>query len=241
MKTALITGSNSGIGLELVRAFADKGYLVYGNYRSSDSGLNELQKKNHNIRTVKADVRDIGGIHDMFKEINETEGKLDCLINNAGIENIARITDADLNEWEDVLRVNLMGKMCCIRYAIPLLRKGENPSIINIASRLASKPVEGSSAYCCSMAGTKMLTRVAAVELAEYGIRVNSISPGLCRTPMTERFMGEDEFLHEEGQNPLNRLCSTEDIANAALFLASDDSKYINGEDILITGGSHCL
>lgn len=189
----------------------------------------------------KADISDEQAVQKMFEEIEKDHGKLDYLVNNAGIDAPQPFESYKLSDWNNVIGVNLTGKFLCIKHAIPILKRSDNPRIVNIASRMAEKPyVPEISAYACAEAGVVMLSKVAAKELAEYRIRVNTVSPGLTRTPLTESII-PDEATWEKlsGMNPSKRVGKPSDVANVVLFLLSDEADYINGVNIDVNGGSN--
>lgn len=136
-----------------------------------------------------------------------------------------------------LLDVNLIGKVICTKYAIPLLKNSKTPSIVNIASRLGTKPCMESSAYCSAEAGVINFTQASALELSKYGIRVNTVSPSLTITPLALYGWTEKEIEEQKENNPMKRLGETIDIANAVLFLLSDNASYINGENLNVNGG----
>ena len=164
--------------------------------------------------------------------------KLDYLINNAGTNIDSYIETFDIQDFRKVLDVNLVGKVICTKHAIPLLKNSENASVVNIASRLGTKPCVEASAYCSAEAGIINFTQASALELSKYKIRVNTVSPSLTITPLALEGWTEQEIEQHKKNNPLKRLGETIDIANAVLFLLSDKASYINGENINVNGGS---
>lgn len=173
----------------------------------------------------------------MFHLIEEKFGLLDVLINNAAFDKMESIENYDQELFEKIIKTNLIGKMLCIKNAIKLLRKSEYPSIINISSRLASKPMMNSSAYCCGAAGIVMLSECAALELANDGIRVNTVSPSLTLTPLAQKSYTKTEILATAKKSTRNRICEMKDVYNVVNFLISKEADYINGENININGG----
>lgn len=167
----------------------------------------------------------------MFDVINEKFGRLAAFDQMESIENYKK------DIFEKIVNTNLVGKMICIKHSIDLLRESTYPTIINIASRLASRPMMNSSAYCCSAAGIIMLTECAALELAKDNIRVNTVSPSLTITPLAEKSYTKDEIIATAQMNTRNRLCEMKDIYNVISFLISPESDYINGENINVNGG----
>jgi len=170
----------------------------------------------------------------MFNKIE----KLDYLINNAGTNIDSYIETFYIQDFRKVIDVNLIGKVICTKYAIPLLKNSESASIVNIASRLGTKPCIEASAYCSAEAGVINFTKASALELSKYKIRVNTVSPSLTITPLALEGWTEQEIEQHKKNNPLKRLGETIDIANAVLFLLSDKASYINGENINVNGGS---
>lgn len=240
-KIALVTGGTSGIGKEIVKQLLLEGCFVFVNFGHNEEMMNEAKKEfkeiSQNFKCIKADVSNEQEVYNMFEKVKEKFGRLDYLVNNAGTNIDCFIEDLDISGFQKVLNVNLIGKVICTKYAIPLLKKSENASIINIASRLGTKPCAESSAYCAAEAGIINFTKVSALELSKYKIRVNTISPSLTRTPLALSGWTEKEIEEQMNNNPLHRLGEPIDIANAALFLLSDKASYINGENLNVNGG----
>lgn len=243
-KTALITGANSGIGAEIAKKLAQKGALVFINYSRSDKKAenvaSEIKKFGGNVKLVKADISNEGDVRKMFSTIAESAGKLDYLVNSAGIDIPQPLESYDLSDWNKIIAINLTGKFLCIKHALPLMKNSKFPRVVNIASRMAEKPyVPEIGAYACAEAGVVMLTKVAAKELASYNVRVNTVSPGLTRTPLTESVITDEKEWEEIASvNPSKRVGKPDDIANAVLFLLSEEADYINGINLEVTGGS---
>lgn len=243
-KTALITGANSGIGAEIAKKLAQKGALVFINYSRSDKKAenvaSEIKKFGGNVKLVKADISNEGDVRKMFNTIAESAGKLDYLVNSAGIDIPQPLESYDLSDWNKIIAINLTGKFLCIKHALPLMKNSKFPRVVNIASRMAEKPyVPEIGAYACAEAGVVMLTKVAAKELASYNVRVNTVSPGLTRTPLTESVITDEKEWEEIASvNPSKRVGKPDDIANAVLFLLSEEADYINGINLEVTGGS---
>lgn len=241
-KIALVTGGTSGIGKEIVKQLLSESATVIINYGSNEEQMKstkeELINYDKNILFIKADVSKESQVKQMFEDINAKFGKLDYLVNNAGFNVDENIEDANLDTYMKVVNTNFIGKMLCIKFAIPLLRKANSPSIVNVASNLGIQPCTESSAYCCSASAIINLTRCSALELADYNIRVNTVSPGFTPTPLSLSSWSAEEIAEKEKVNPRNRLGKVEDTANAVLFLLSDKADYINGENLKVNGGS---
>lgn len=240
-KVALITGASSGIGRSIAQELAKNGIEVVINFSKSESKakkvMDEIISAGGEAHIFQADITIQDEVVRLFEFVSTHFSALDILVNNAGMYVPDFIETHDINNWEKVLDLNLRSKLLCTKYAIPLLKKSSAPRIINIATRGAVKPMEESAAYCCAASGIVMLTQISALELSKYNIRVNAVSPGLTRTPMTEAIDTEDEFENYATQNPSKRIGSPQDIANMVAFLVSGGADFVNGENINVSGG----
>lgn len=240
-KTALVTGASSGIGKEIAFQLAKQNIKVCINYLDSSDAAESIKRqieKNGGKATIcRANITQEKDIIKMFDFLLSEFDSLDILINNAGIYVPDLIENHDYGNWKNTIDVNLNGKFLCTKYAIPLLKKSPAPRIINIASRCGTRPDEESSAYCCAASAIIMLTKTSALELAKYNIKVNSISPGLTKTSLTEKYCTKEEFDTYAKKNPSNRIGTASDIAKAVSFLISKDAEFINGENINVSGG----
>ncbi|MCI9280176.1 MAG: SDR family oxidoreductase [Bacilli bacterium] len=241
-KIALVTGGTSGIGREIVKQLLKEECFVFVNYGHSEELMYEAKKEfkeiSERFKCLKADVSNEYEVLEMFNKIKEKFGKLDYVINNAGTNIDSFIEDLDIDGFRKILNVNLVGKVIVTKFAVPLLKKSEYPCIINIASRLGTKPCVEASAYCASEAGVINFTKASALEFAKYNIRVNTVSPGLTNTPLAMMGWTEKEIEEQKNNNPLGRIGEVNDIANVVLFLLSEKASYINGENINVNGGS---
>ena len=236
-KIALVTGGTSGIGKEIAKQLLINGAKVIVNYGHNqanyESTKKELEKYKDKVLFIKADISKEHEVIEMFKQIE----KLDYLVNNAGTNIDGYIESFNMEDFRKVLDVNLIGKVMCTKYAIPLLKNSKEPSIVNIASRLGTRPCIEASAYCAAEAGIINFTETSALELSKHNIRVNTVSPGLTITPLALKGWTTEEIKRQKESNPLKRLGETIDIANAVLFLLSDKASYINGQNINVNGG----
>lgn len=238
----LITGSTSGMGQGMAKELLENGANVVVNYAHNEENANDTRElfkeyENH-ILFVKADISNENDVKNMFEKINEKFGRLDGLVNNAVYDKIFSIEDLSAEEYRKELDVNVVGRWLCTKYAIPLLKESKRPRIINIASRLGTKPIDDSVAYCTSEAATIMLTQCSALELTpKYGIKVNTVSPSMTLTPFAKKSYTEDEIIETASKNPSKRLGEVGDTVNAVLFLLSDKADYINGENLNVNGG----
>ncbi len=240
-KVVLVTGSTSGIGREIAKQLLENNASVIINYGHNDDlaeeTLKELAKYKKNILLIKCDLSKENEVDSMFEQINGKFGKLDGLVNCAAYDKVLSIENLTTHEYRHELNVNLVARWQCIKNAIPLMKKSQMPRIINIASRLGTKPMEDSVAYCTCEAATIMLTKCCALELAKYNIKVNTVSPSLTLTPLSIQSYSEQEIKETALKNPSKRLGKPEDTANLVLFLLSDKADYINGENINVNGG----
>ncbi len=238
---AIITGAGRGIGRSIAIAFAKEGAnIVICDINEEDANSVLKEVKGHSVDgiIIKADIsrgdevkRLIDATVNKFKEIN-------VLVNNAGIIHPSPLEETSEEIWDKVVNVNLKGVFLCSTMAGKVMIRQKKGNIISIASGAGHAPDPQGSAYSVTKSGVKMLMKQIAVEWGKYNIRANSISPGFIRTPLTERNYRDPEMLRRRIEIvPIKKIGSPEDIANLAVFLASDESSYITGEDIAVDGG----
>ena len=199
--------------------------------------MEELSNFRDNILLIKCDLSKANEVDNMFNEIKERFSKLDGLVNCAAYDKVLSIEDLTIEEYRHELDVNVVARWQCIKNAIPLMKKSDRPRVINIASRLGTKPMEDSIAYCTCEAATIMLTKCCALELSKYNIKVNTVSPSLTLTPLGIQSYSEEEIKATAERNPSKRIGTVEDTANVVLFLLSDKADYINGENVNVNDG----
>lgn len=236
-KVALVTGGTSGIGKEIVKELLEKGCKVVTCYHDDDNRAKETENElnNENLLIIKCDVSNEKDVIDMFKKINERFGKIDYLVNNAGtfIDNL--IKDFAIDDFKKVLDINLLGKVICTKHAYENMNN--NGSIVNISSHLGVVPCTESPAYCSAAAAIINFTKATALEYADKKIRANSICPAFTPTPLSLKGWKKEEIDQKLKETPLGRFATPEDTAKLCLFLLSDDSSFITGENIWINGG----
>lgn len=243
-KVAFITGSDSGIGQGIARAFAESGADVAINYFRDAAGAAEtaalVEAAGRGALVIQGDVGDAGAVERMFAAIDDRFGRIDIMVNNAGIGIGGVLHEMPLADWNRVLATNLNGTFLCSAQAARrmIARGAPGGRIINITSVHEEACATGGGAYNVSKSGIRNLTRTQAVELAPYGITVNNIAPGMILTPMNGRAL-EDAAYREEAaaQIPLLRAGLPADIANMATFLASDAASYCTGATYYVDGG----
>ncbi len=240
-KIALITGGGSGIGRATCLLFAGEGATVVVADYVAEGGHETVQqiKANGGKATfVQADVSKSADVQNMIATTVQTCGRVDVLFNNAGIEGpSAKIANYKEDDWDRVIAIDLTSVYLGMKYVIPEMLKQGGGSIISTASVAGLVGFPGSGAYAAAKAGVINMTRMVALEYADKNIRVNCICPGIIDTPMVDRVVGGRLRERVVKAEPVGRLGRPEDIANAALFLASDDSSFATGAPFVIDGG----
>ncbi len=239
-KVVLITGGSRGIGRALVESFARDGARVIftyaGNQAAAEEVTSSLRSEDRAVSGLKVDVRDEAGVAGIIDMIEKEHGRLDVLVNNAGIVRDTLVMTMDSQEWTDVLTTNLTGAFNTIKPAARLMMRKRSGAIVNLSSIAATRPGRGHANYAASKGGIEALTKALAVELAPKGIRVNCVAPGMIETDMSKdvRQLAGDQILP---RILLKRYGTPEDIANAVQFLASDLSAYVTGTVLHVDGG----
>jgi 3-oxoacyl-[acyl-carrier protein] reductase len=242
-KNVLVTGSSRGMGAAILEAFAVAGATCAVNYfedaagqnrRDADETTERLRAHKVPVHVFDADVSRYGAVEALMKRIGETLGGLDILVNNAGIlrdRTVKKMTEGD---WHSVLQTNLDGVFYCSKLGAEVLR--DSGRIVNIASIAGLVGFHGQANYAAAKAGVIAMTKVLAKELARRGITVNAVAPGVIQTPMLAGL--KPEVLAEyQKQIPVGRIGTPEDVAHAVLFFACEESGYITGQTLPITGG----
>ncbi len=236
-KKALITGASRGIGRAIAIKFAKNGAIVGINYfKSENEARKVLELVNEHSKGVllKGDVGSYKEAKKIVKDFVKFAGGIDILVNNAGIYERKNFEELSEEQWDETLRINLKGSFNICKHAIPYMKEGGK--IIFISSQLALKGSSHGADYAASKAGLLGLMKSLAIELASRKINVNAIAPGTIDTDIIAGYSMK-ERMEREKQIPLGRIGKPEDVANVALFLASDLANYVTGEVILVTGG----
>lgn len=235
-KVILVTGANKGIGLAIAKKLLDNGAKVAVNYRENCDNLKLLAEQNGNkIALIKADVSKQEEIKNMFAQIKEKYGSLNGLVNNAGILKDSLLIMSREEDFDRLINTNLKGTFLCMQQAAKSMMRGGG-SIVNISSIVGVKGNAGQCMYSATKAGVIGLTKSAAKELGQFGIRVNAIAPGVIKTDMISH-LNEDKINGFINNTPLKRLGSAEEVSELALFLLSDKSSFITGQIIGADGG----
>ena len=247
---ALVTGASSGIGEAVARYLAKAGASVVVNYHSdaesADKIVDDIQSAEVDAIAIQADVSKEDEVKAMFDQMFQEFGTIDILVNNAGLQKDSPFVDMTLDHWNLVIGVNLTGQFLCAREAAKeFLRRGVQPHISCAAGKIICMssvhqeiPWAGHVNYATSKGGINMMMQSIAQELAPHKIRVNSIAPGAIKTPINKTAWDTPEAEAKLLQLiPANRVGKVEDIAKAAVWLASDDSDYVNGTTLFVDGG----
>jgi glucose 1-dehydrogenase len=238
-KVAIVTGAGSGIGYAIAERFAGAGAAVCVNYLGYEDDAKALAQKLPQAIAVKADVSKAAEVQAMVDATIKQFGRLDILVNNAGLERSMPFLDIDEATWDLMLDVDLKGAFLCAQACGRVMRdSGRGGSIVNISSIHEDVPFPGFTPYCAAKGGLRMVMRNASVELAQFGIRVNNVAPGAIATPINADTLNHpDRVAVLQRIVPLMRMGQPIEVANVALFLASDDSSYVTGSTYYVDGG----
>ena len=243
-KVAIVTGASSGIGAGIAKAFGAEGAVVIVNYMGSkdraDAVVDSIVTAGGKAVAVQADMSKSADVVRLFDTVVADHGKVDVLVNNAGVAVFEMVTELTEDAFHKQFNLNVLGYFLAVREAVKHFGEAGG-SIVNISSILSTHPSAGGSVYSATKGAVDNMTYGLARELGPRNIRVNAIMPGYTNTPATDgMFVGDlrDRLLAE---TPLGRVGEPEDIAPTAVFLASDDSRWISGESIRVTGGARGL
>jgi 3-oxoacyl-[acyl-carrier protein] reductase len=242
-KVAVVTGASKGIGAEIARQLAADGAAVVVNYASSKAGADkvvaEITAKSGKAVAVKADVANPADITALFAETKKQFGRLDVLVNNAGIYEFSPLEDVTPEHYHRQFNLNVLGLILSTQEAVKHF--GPNGgSVVNISSIVSKLAVPGATVYAATKAAVDSVTRTLSAELGPKKIRVNAVNPGMVETEGTHsQGITESDFRKQvEAATPLGRIGKVDDIAPAVVFFASDDSKWVTGETLYIAGGN---
>ena len=242
-KVAIVTGGNSGIGLSIVLELAKQGASVVIDYVVHPETEAELEKKVNELGGqaigVKADVSKIAELEYLVESAVAKFGRLDIMVNNAGIETRTSILDTTEEQYDRVMAINLKGAFFGTQVAAKqMIKQGDGGRIINITSVHEDWPMPGNTAYCLSKGGMRMLTRTAGVELAPHNILVVGVGPGAVTTPINASTLSNPALLKKlDDAIPLGRMAEPEEIGRLVVFLAGDGASYITATTIFADGG----
>ncbi len=248
-KIAFVTGAGSGIGESIARLFAQQGaHVVLADVRENAARqvAAEIQEGGGSTRVQQLDVADESQVKAAIEQVAAAEGRLDILVNNAGISHVGNILETSLEDWERVMQVNARGVFLCAREGLRQMLS-QSPGggvVINMSSVAATIGIERRLPYCASKGAVLALTRSIAIDFATRGIRCNAICPGTVQTPFVDGYLARNFAGHEDevrqqlhARQPIGRMGQPDEIAYAALYLASDEAAFVTGSALVIDGG----
>jgi glucose 1-dehydrogenase len=243
-KTALITGSDSGIGQATAIAFAREGADVVVNYLHDEEGANktrsEVEAQGRRAIVVQADHGHEDQVEAMFQKALDTFGHVDILVNNASVDASGTyVADLEIADFEATMRSNLIGQVICCKHFINHRKnQGGGGKIINVTSVHQEQARAGAADYDCSKGALRNLTRTLVLEVSDMGMTVNNIAPGMVLTPFNQKAIDDRGFREEQVQSiPLKRAAQPEEIARLAVFLTSSEGDYVTGSTYVMDGG----
>jgi NAD(P)-dependent dehydrogenase (short-subunit alcohol dehydrogenase family) len=246
-QAALVTGSSRGLGAAISRVLAERGYSVYitahDDHTAAERTVAGIRSLGGRAEVLPLDVTDERSVRDGFAEIGSSGHRLAVLVNNAATEVARNIEEATFAEWTSVIATKLDGSWLCTKYALPMLKESGNPNVVFVTSGDSERPDPEYLAYYAATAGVIAMAKALATSLPRYGIRVNVVSPGPVRTPLWDSMRSNDDALWREfsERNPLGRVATPEDVAEAVWLLVHDPTRYLNGNVIYVNGGSHLV
>ena len=235
MRTVIVTGAARGIGLAATKLFVSHGFQVAMIDRDSET-LNAAKASVNNAKAFECDVSQPDAVGKMVSSVLDWAGQIDCLVNNAGVADFSPVEKTNFEHWRNIMATNLDGSYLCALAVIHELKKTQG-TIVNIASISGLRASTLRVAYGTSKAGIIHLTRQLAVELGEYGIRVNCVAPGPVRTKLAIEVHSQAIIDAYHDAIPLNRYGSEDEIAEAIVFLGANKSSYITGQTLAVDGG----
>ena len=242
-KVAIVTGGNSGIGKAIVLELAAQGAHVAIDYVADPQATDALEQQIRGLGEraigIDADVSNVADVQKLIAATVAAYGRIDALVNNAGIETRTSVLDTTETQYDRVMSINLKSAFFATQLAAKqMIAQGAGGCVVNVSSIHEDWPMPENTAYCLSKGGMRMLTRTAAVELARHGIRVVGVAPGAVATPINRTTMQDPASMKRlDGAIPLGRMAQPEEIARVVAFLASDRASYVTATTVVVDGG----
>lgn len=243
-KTALVTGSSKGIGQAIAIRLSKDGYHVYVTYHTDREGgqktVDEITKIGGSATLVDLDVSSKDSVRETMAKIKNDYGYLNVLVNNAERDIAKNIEDSTFAEWKMAFDSKVHGAWLCTKYALPLLSKADNPNVVMVSSSADESPTPEILSYAVATAALNSMVKALAIHLPRYGIRVNAVMPGQTRTANWGELVHDDRLWQKfAAQNPMKRVATPPEIADAVLTLINDPHRFLNGNFLFVNGGSH--
>ncbi len=244
-KVAVVTGAGSGLGRAISVKLAAEGCRVAIadiSLKNAEETVQVIKNAGGDAAAFVADITNEEQVQKLFAEVAGTWGKIDLLYNNAGISPVGTIETTSFADFQKVIAIDLYSIFLGSKYVIPYMKKNHGGCIINTVGTFGFKPIPNKLGYACAKAGAMSVTRSVAIDMARDNIRCNAICPGFVDTPLNKDFTGEEREQFLKNYQPMELKIKAEDIADTAVFLATEDAKAITGQGIVIDGGTEaCL
>jgi NAD(P)-dependent dehydrogenase (short-subunit alcohol dehydrogenase family) len=241
-KIAIVTGGSRGIGAAICRAYAKEGAtVIIVNKNNPENGIeiaNQIKEKGGLAHAIACDITNLDAVKDLVQKVIEQYHRIDILVNNAGTLIFKNFEEHTMDEWDFVMNSNLKSAFIISQAVVPHMKKQRHGKIIFISSLAAIRGVGGAAAYSASKGGILAMAKSMVAEFASFGINVNLITPGFTATPMNQELRDNPNFMQQIKPTPSGEhVMQPDDLAGAAVFLASEDSKTIHGLDLIVDGG----
>ena len=237
---ALVTGANAGLGFATAKKFCDNGIITYVNGRNKEKTLQACEELGSNAKPFILDLNNLDEIPEAVAKLAEEAGKIDILVNNAGINMKKEFLEVTNDEFQNILHTNVLALFAVSREVAKVMKKNNSGSIINISSMAAQYGIPKVIAYSASKTAIDGMTRAMAVDLAQFGIRVNAVAPGFIKTNMSSKALDNDPERKNKvlSRTPMGRLGEPSDVADAVFYFATSESKFTTGTVLPVDGGN---
>ena len=239
-KTAIVTGGNSGLGYATAKKFCNNGYTTYIVGRNQEKTAKACEEFGELAKPIVFDLDQLDKIPEMISQIAESEGHIDVLVNNAGINMKKEFIEVTDEEFDKIIHTNMKSVFAISREVVKVMKNSGGGNIVNISSMAAQYGIPKVIAYTASKTAIEGMTRSMAVDLAQYGVRVNCVAPGFIKTPMTAEALNSDPERKNKvfSRTPMGKMGEPEDIADAVFFFASNEAKFVTGVTMCVDGGN---